>query len=182
MHFVPSSSILVDDLVLLEKDQRVPAGLTLLRTSDSSGTCFIRTNQLDGKTDWKLCVAVPATQRLPFNYEPLDLDATIYGVSLKAPLCFLVLFPFLQRMCTASTSIHLLTRLRLTRHPLCPRTRCLWSKYRRSSRSLRRTCYGRMLCLLWCPLSVLWYIIYWAGDARGDEHESPTDESWAIGP
>ena len=24
--------------------------------------------------------------------------------------------------------------------------------------------------------------IYWTRDARGDEHESPTDESWAIGP
>lgn len=30
-----------------------------------SGSCFIRTDQLDGETDWKLKVAVACTQRLP---------------------------------------------------------------------------------------------------------------------
>ena len=49
---VPSSSLCVGDLVLLEKNQRVPANLVLLRTSESLGTCFIRTDQLDGETDW----------------------------------------------------------------------------------------------------------------------------------
>lgn len=80
---VPSSSIRVGDLVLLEKNQRVPADLILLRTSDSSGTCFIRTDQLDGETDWKLRVAVPATQKLPSDQELFNLDAEIYGASLK---------------------------------------------------------------------------------------------------
>ena len=156
---VPSSSIRVGDLVLLEKNQRVPADLILLRTSDSSGTCFIRTDQLDGETDWKLRVAVPATQKLPFDHELLNLDAEIYGVSLNAgctppPRCLLIHLPLLQRMRLARTSIHLLARLQLTRRPLCPRTTCRWSKYRRSSRSLRRTCYGRIRCLLRGPLSV----------------------------
>ncbi|KAF8484318.1 hypothetical protein F5888DRAFT_1834614 [Russula emetica] len=76
---IPSSSIRVGDLVLLEKIQRVPADLILLRTSDLSGTCFIRTDQLDGETDWKLHVAVPATQKLPFDHELLNLDAEIYA-------------------------------------------------------------------------------------------------------
>jgi phospholipid-translocating ATPase len=80
---VLSSSIRVGDLVLLEKNQRVPADLILLRTSDSSGTCFIRTDQLDGETDWKLRVAVPATQKLPSDQELFNLDAEIYGASLK---------------------------------------------------------------------------------------------------
>ncbi|KAH9993065.1 protein transporter [Russula vinacea] len=76
---VPSSSIRVGDLVVLEKNQRLPADLILLRTSDSSGTCFIRTDQLDGETDWKLRVAVPATQKLPSDQELLNLDAEIYA-------------------------------------------------------------------------------------------------------
>ena len=76
---VPSSSLRVGDLVLLEKNQRVPADLVLLRTSDSSGTCFIRTDQLDGETDWKLRVAVPACQKLGGDRELLTLDAEIYG-------------------------------------------------------------------------------------------------------
>jgi phospholipid-translocating ATPase len=78
---VPSSSIRVGDLILLEKNQRVPADLVLLRTSDSSGTCFIRTDQLDGETDWKLRAAVPTCQKLHSDRDLLSLDAEIYGTS-----------------------------------------------------------------------------------------------------
>lgn len=76
---VPSSQLAVGDFVLLEKNQRVPADLVLLRTSDSSGTCFIRTDQLDGETDWKLRVAVPACQKLPSDSDLLLVDAEVYA-------------------------------------------------------------------------------------------------------
>lgn len=75
---VPSSSIRVGDLIHLEKNQRVPADVVLLRTSDASGTCFIRTDQLDGETDWKLRVAVPETQKMAEKTLP-TLDAEIYA-------------------------------------------------------------------------------------------------------
>ncbi|CAK5265344.1 unnamed protein product [Mycena citricolor] len=75
---VPSSSLRVGDLIRLEKNQRVPADLVLLHTSDSSGTCFIRTDQLDGETDWKLRVAVPECQKLE-EFQLISLDAEIYG-------------------------------------------------------------------------------------------------------
>ncbi|KDQ11220.1 hypothetical protein BOTBODRAFT_35523 [Botryobasidium botryosum FD-172 SS1] len=76
---VPSSKLRVGDLVLLEKNQRVPADLVLLRTSDQSGTCFIRTDQLDGETDWKLRVAVPSCQKVATDRDLLNLDADIYA-------------------------------------------------------------------------------------------------------
>lgn len=76
---VPSSKLRVGDLVCLEKNQRVPADMVLLRTSDRSGTCFIRTDQLDGETDWKLKVAVATSQKLRSDKELLALDAEIYG-------------------------------------------------------------------------------------------------------
>ncbi|ODN83796.1 phospholipid-translocating ATPase [Cryptococcus wingfieldii CBS 7118] len=60
----PASSIKVGDMVLLEKNQRVPADMVLLTTSEEEGTCFIRTDQLDGETDWKLKVAVGDTQKM----------------------------------------------------------------------------------------------------------------------
>lgn len=60
----PSSTLRVGDLVHLDKNDRVPADMVLLRTSDPSGTCFVRTDQLDGETDWKLRVAVERTQSL----------------------------------------------------------------------------------------------------------------------
>ncbi|KAF9529869.1 aminophospholipid-transporting P-type ATPase [Crepidotus variabilis] len=75
---VPSSSIRVGDLILLEKNQRVPADMILLKTSDSAGTCFIRTDQLDGETDWKLRVAVPEAQKLD-DGDLGRLDAEIYA-------------------------------------------------------------------------------------------------------
>lgn len=76
---VPSSALKVGDLVHLEKNQRVPADMVLLRTSDASGSCFIRTDQLDGETDWKLRIAVTATQQLDEERSLLGLDAEIYA-------------------------------------------------------------------------------------------------------
>lgn len=76
---IPSSKIRVGDLLVLEKNQRIPADLVLLRTSDVSGTCFIRTDQLDGETDWKLKVAVPSCQKLASDGDLLKLEAEIYG-------------------------------------------------------------------------------------------------------
>ncbi|WFD36197.1 P-type phospholipid transporter [Malassezia cuniculi] len=88
---VPSSKLRVGDLVVLHKNQRVPADLILLKTYDTDasddivssdpqfaldesthqstdaqggGTCFVRTDQLDGETDWKLRIAVPLTQHM----------------------------------------------------------------------------------------------------------------------
>lgn len=51
-------------MIIIGKDRRVPADVVLLRTTERSGACFIRTDQLDGETDWKLRVAVPFTQHL----------------------------------------------------------------------------------------------------------------------
>ncbi|TGZ60463.1 hypothetical protein CRM22_008504 [Opisthorchis felineus] len=59
---VTSADIKVGDMIHLEKNQRVPADMVLLWTSDRNGSCFIRTDQLDGETDWKLRHAIPPTQ------------------------------------------------------------------------------------------------------------------------
>ncbi|KIM23917.1 hypothetical protein M408DRAFT_332096 [Serendipita vermifera MAFF 305830] len=76
---IPSSRLRVGDFLVLEKNQRIPADVVLLRTSDVSGTCFIRTDQLDGETDWKLKVAVPSCQKLASDGELVKLDAEIYA-------------------------------------------------------------------------------------------------------
>ena len=61
---VPSSELCVGDFVVIPKNSRVPADCILLKTVDESGSCFLRTDQLDGETDWKLRIAVPETQVL----------------------------------------------------------------------------------------------------------------------
>lgn len=57
----------------------MPADIVLLKTSEKSGTCFIRTDQLDGETDWKLRVAVSTTQNSEKISDLLDIGAQIYA-------------------------------------------------------------------------------------------------------
>jgi phospholipid-translocating ATPase len=78
MELVPSSKLRVGDVIVVEKDERIPADLVLLRTSDKSGAVFVRTDQLDGETDWKLRTAVPATQKLGSDADLLTFDASVY--------------------------------------------------------------------------------------------------------
>lgn len=80
---VPSSDISVGDLLLLHTNQRVPADLLLLRTHDrTNGSVFIRTDQLDGETDWKLRNSVRATQSLQTDAQVAHIRAT---VQIEAP-------------------------------------------------------------------------------------------------
>jgi len=60
----PSSALKVGDIIEVNANQRVPADLLLLYTSDESGTVFLRTDQLDGETDWKLRKPVKYTQKV----------------------------------------------------------------------------------------------------------------------
>ncbi|XP_063042011.1 probable phospholipid-transporting ATPase IIB [Engraulis encrasicolus] len=76
---VKSSDIQVGDLIIVEKNQRIPADMVFLRTSEKTGSCFIRTDQLDGETDWKLKVAVACTQRLPSLGDLFSIKAYVYA-------------------------------------------------------------------------------------------------------
>lgn len=64
---VPSRNLAVGDLVKLHKDKRIPADMILLQSSEASGESFIKTDQLDGETDWKLRIATPLTQNLSLD-------------------------------------------------------------------------------------------------------------------
>ncbi|XP_065828760.1 probable phospholipid-transporting ATPase IIB isoform X2 [Oscarella lobularis] len=72
---VSSAELRLGDLIKIEKNQRIPADLVLLQTTEKNGACFVRTDQLDGETDWKLKVAVPSTQRLGSDRELLSVNA-----------------------------------------------------------------------------------------------------------
>lgn len=74
---IPSSKIKVSDLIIVDKDQRVPADMILLKTTEKNGACFVRTDQLDGETDWKLRSAIPATQQIQNDEDYFELDASI---------------------------------------------------------------------------------------------------------
>lgn len=53
--------------------------MLFLRTTERSGTSFIRTDQLDGETDWKLRLAVQSTQRLHSDSDLFEISAQVYA-------------------------------------------------------------------------------------------------------
>ncbi|PRP82798.1 ATPase, class II, type 9B [Planoprotostelium fungivorum] len=80
---VPSSTIRVGDLIYVDKDDRIPADMVFLRTKEKGGACFIRTDQLDGETDWKLRRAVSYTQRLASDEHLIGLKANVFAEKPK---------------------------------------------------------------------------------------------------
>jgi len=70
----------VGDLIKVSANQRVPADLILLYTTDKTGSVFIRTDQLDGETDWKLRQPVNLIQSQVQNlHEIVNFrEATVY--------------------------------------------------------------------------------------------------------
>jgi phospholipid-translocating ATPase len=54
----------VGDVVKIEGGDRVPADMITLYSENDQGTLFLKTDQLDGETDWKLRKAVKMTQKL----------------------------------------------------------------------------------------------------------------------
>uniref|UniRef100_A0A669BHJ0 Phospholipid-transporting ATPase n=1 Tax=Oreochromis niloticus TaxID=8128 RepID=A0A669BHJ0_ORENI len=78
---VKSSDIQVGDLIIVEKVNlscHYPVDL-LCFVVFFPGSCFIRTDQLDGETDWKLKVAVGCTQRLPAVGDLFSISAYVYA-------------------------------------------------------------------------------------------------------
>ena len=49
-----AADIQVGHFVKVNANSRIPADMILLRTTNDTGASFIRTDQLDGETDWKL--------------------------------------------------------------------------------------------------------------------------------
>lgn len=76
---IPSSAIKVGDIIVVEKDQRVPADMIFLKTSEKNGACFIRTDQLDGETDWKLRLSVASTQQMDQIEEIFRKDCYVHA-------------------------------------------------------------------------------------------------------
>jgi phospholipid-translocating ATPase len=61
---IPASEIKVGQIIEIKAGERIPADMALLSTSEESGAVFIRTDQLDGETDWKLRKAISCTQAI----------------------------------------------------------------------------------------------------------------------
>ncbi len=59
-----SKDLKIGDIVILNKGDRVPADMVTLYSDNDQGSLFLKTDQLDGETDWKLRKAIKKTQLL----------------------------------------------------------------------------------------------------------------------
>ena len=59
-----SKDLKVGDVVILRKNDRIPADMLILYSDNDQGTLFLKTDQLDGETDWKLRKSVKKTQSI----------------------------------------------------------------------------------------------------------------------
>ena len=70
-----SKDLKVGDIVVLKKNDRIPADMLTLYSDNELGTLFLKTDQLDGETDWKLRKAIKKTQNVlnssELNYQTL---------------------------------------------------------------------------------------------------------------
>lgn len=60
--------------------------MILLRSSEKGGATFVRTDQLDGETDWKLRKAVQYCNNLPTDDSLFKIRASFFGMSNHAIL------------------------------------------------------------------------------------------------
>ena len=74
---VTSANIRVGDIIKVHQNERIPADMVLIYTTEKSGSVFIRTDQLDGETDWKLRKAIPFTQKQSPCENIIKMDAYI---------------------------------------------------------------------------------------------------------
>lgn len=68
---VKAQDMRVGDIIQVNAEERVPADMICLFTTDKSSTCYIRTDQLDGETDWKVRRAVVGIQNEMFDYKDI---------------------------------------------------------------------------------------------------------------
>ena len=64
VHTIASQDIQVGDIIEVHAKEKMPSDIVILATSEPSGTIFIKTDQLDGETDWKVRRAVRTTHAI----------------------------------------------------------------------------------------------------------------------
>lgn len=80
---VKSQDIRVGDIIQVNSNERVPADMVVLFTTDKSSTAYIRTDQLDGETDWKVRRPVMSIQNEMFDYKDIG---NFFNCELKAEI------------------------------------------------------------------------------------------------
>ena len=95
---IRSADIKVGDLIELHQNNRIPADMVVLKSMEENGSLFIRTDQLDGETDWKLRKSIPYTQKFEFEHLTQAKGYLIIDPPSKQIYEFTGFFNFLVRL------------------------------------------------------------------------------------
>lgn len=68
---VKAQDIRCGDIIQVHANERIPADIVCLYTTDRAGQAYIRTDQLDGETDWKIRRSIVAIQNEMFDYKDI---------------------------------------------------------------------------------------------------------------
>jgi len=90
---VPTKDLRPGDIVMLRRDQPVPADVVVLVASTSDGTAFVDTNSLDGETNLKLrkaptltsSITLPELYGYKVSCEPPHADMYCFKGSIETP-------------------------------------------------------------------------------------------------
>jgi phospholipid-translocating ATPase len=84
--FIPKQSqkLKPGDIIQLEKGNRVPADLIILATKTPNSSVYLKTDQLDGETDWKVRESIKSMQGIIDRGE-IDLTQVKYAIEVPPP-------------------------------------------------------------------------------------------------
>jgi phospholipid-translocating ATPase len=75
---IRAADMQIGDIIELNQNERAPADLIILKSYEEGPGIFIRTDQLDGETDWKLRKPPHSTQKFETVQEILSADCYLY--------------------------------------------------------------------------------------------------------
>jgi len=78
-----SQDLTVGDIVYISKGCRVPADMLVLATKQSTGAIYLKTDQLDGETDWKVRESIKSIQS-QVN-EGIELEKIDFTIDVPRP-------------------------------------------------------------------------------------------------
>ena len=78
-----SQDLVVGDITFIEKGSRVPADMIVLITKLDNGSVYMKTDQLDGETDWKIRESIKSLQN--YAKEGVSLGAINFTVDIPRP-------------------------------------------------------------------------------------------------
>ena len=78
-----SQDLVVGDITFIEKGSRVPADMIVLITKLDNGSVYMKTDQLDGETDWKIRESIKSLQN--YAKEGVSLGGINFTVDIPRP-------------------------------------------------------------------------------------------------